>query len=97
MERLTCSMAITDYEMMHHMEKSAVDKRVKAALAQKFAKEMVEKIVDKALVKREHPPHYSMGETVYELSCYLMSKDEYHEYQELKNFQQQMRNFIKVP
>jgi len=94
MEKLKAGCSISDMEYQHrYIPKVEIDKRIAHQLARSLADDLVTKEIDKVMVKRKE--FYNMGETIYDLEVYLLTRAEHNEYLELKRFKEQMQNFVK--
>jgi len=85
---------LSDRELLHPRLQKDIEERVNYELALSLARELVKKKFGEITVKREYSshkedPYYSLiippGGTLYELECFVLSRQEYLEYKKLKN------------
>lgn len=101
MEVLYARAFLDDHRFLNGMSVEDMIKEVKYKLSSSLAKTLVDKFIDEAIVKREmvnmyqFTPSHPLPGTEYELRAYVLTKDEYKEYQELKEFYKRMRGIYE--
>ena len=84
---------LSDRELMYPRNKQHIEERIHHELALSLARELVKEKLGEITVKREHSaykedPYYSLiipsGGTLYEVDCFILSREEYREYMNLK-------------
>lgn len=102
--RLYARAYVDDQELLYTRDKKQIEEQIKQRLSRSLADLLVEDMVGRITMRREYddpnnyyPPlsHY-VGRTVYEAECFVLTPEEWKDYQDLKKFQKDMQKFISV-
>ena len=87
-----------DYMLHDGISKSELDRIVKRNLANSLAEALVNRDFNNMVISRKDQSplliHPKDMETIYELRCFVLSKEEYKEYMELKKLQDKLRSIV---
>jgi hypothetical protein len=98
MEQLTARAVVHDMMLVHGRSKKEIDRYIKTSLARNLSEELVRHNIDEITVQRPFYYGYdpiNRGGTEYEMKVFVLSKDEYEEFKDLKEFQKRMKEFVK--
>jgi hypothetical protein len=92
---------LPDYVLYGVRNKKDVEERVYDELAVSLARELVKHKCEEITIKREvkkGDPYLNPWEQgiLYELDCFVLSRAEWKEYQDLLEFQKKMQKFVNV-
>jgi hypothetical protein len=98
MEQLTARTIVDDLMLVKPMAKKDIEKYVKINLARSLADELVKQNLDDITVQRPfyygYDPRNQAG-TEYTMKVFVLTQDEYKEFEDLKEFRKHMQKVIK--
>jgi hypothetical protein len=98
MEQLVARTIVDDMMLVRPMAKKDIERYIKVNLARSLSEELVKQNLDYITVQRPfyygYDPRNQAG-TEYTMKVFVLTQDEYKEFEDLKQFRKHMQNFIK--
>lgn len=94
MEQLTARAIVDDLMLSHGMSKKELDRYIKTSLSRNLSEELVKQNLDEITVQRPFYYGYdpiNRGGTEYEMKVFVLTKDEYKEFQNLREMKEKVK------